>query len=71
MLIKVKAFPGSKKMVVIKKGDDSFEVHVREKAERGLANSAVINALASFFRILPAKIKLVRGAKQRNKIFKI
>ena len=71
MLIKVKVFPNSKKMFVGKKAEDSFGVHVKEKAERGLANGAVIAALASFLRIPSSKIRLVRGTKKRSKIFKI
>ena len=71
MLIKVKVFVGSKKAGVIKKSEDSFEVRVKEKAERGLANKAVIIALASFLKISPSKIRLVRGVKQRNKIMEI
>lgn len=71
MLIKVNVFPSSKKAVVIKKANDNFEVRVKEKPERGLANQAVILALASFLRIPMSKIRLVRGAKKRSKILEI
>lgn len=71
MLIKVKVFASSKKAGVIKKSEDSFEVRVKEKAERGLANKAAIAALASFLKISPSKIRLIRGAKQRGKILEI
>lgn len=71
MLIKVKVFPDSKKTAVTEKADNSFEVRVKEKAERGLANRAAIAALAHFLKIPSSKIRLVRGVRQRNKIAEI
>ncbi len=71
MLIKVKVFPNSKKEEVIKKSEDTFWIKVREKPERGLANKAVINVLALYFKISPSKIRLIKGFKERNKIFEI
>jgi len=71
MLIKVKVFAASKKSGVTKKSEDSFEVRVKEKAERGLANKAVIAALSSHLRVASSKIRLIGRAKQRNKIFSI
>ncbi len=71
MLIKVKVFPNSKKKEVVKKSEDSFEVFVKEKPLEGKANRAVVKALALYFKISESKIKLVKGAKQRNKIFEV
>jgi len=71
MLIKVKVFPNSKKEEIIRKSEDSFEVKVREKPEMGMANRRVIKILVSYFKIPQSKIKLIKGAKQRNKIFEI
>lgn len=70
-LIKVKVFPNSKKAEIIKKSEDSFEVKVKEKPERGLANMAVIKILSVYFKIPESKIRLVKGFKERNKIFEI
>jgi len=71
MLIKVKVFPGSKKEKIIKKSEDSFEVRVKEKPERGLANRGVIRILSACFEIPESRVRLIRGFKKRNKIFKI
>lgn len=71
MLIKVKVFPGVGEGGIVKKSADSFEIRVREKAERGLANQAVIQILASYFRIPISQIRLIKGVKTRNKIFEI
>jgi len=71
MLIKVKVFPNSKKEEIIKKSEDKFEVRIREKPERRLANNAVIRILTSYFNISKSKIRLVKGFREKNKIFEI
>jgi len=71
MFLKVKVFPNSKKEEIIKKSEDEFEIKVKEKAERGRANKRVKEVLARYLNISEEKLILIRGAKQRNKIFKI
>lgn len=71
MLIKVKVLPNSKNEEVVKKSKDSFEVKVREKPLEGRANKAVIKVIALHFKVPEGKIRLVKGAKQRNKVFEI
>ena len=71
MLIKVKVFPNSKKEEVIKKSEDSFEVKVKAKPEKGMANKEVVKLLSVYFKIPESKIKLIKGFKERNKIFEI
>ena len=71
MLIKVKAFPGVKKEDIIRKSEDSFEIKVKEKPIMGLANKRIIAILSFYFKIPESKIRSIKGAKQRNKIFKI
>ena len=71
MLVKVKVFPDLKKEEIIKKAEDSFDVRVRAKPQRGDANKEVIKAIALYFKIPAAKVRLIKGAKQRNKIFKL
>ena len=71
MLIKVKAFPNSNKEEVVKKSEDSFEVKVKEKPVMGMANKAVVKNLAFYFKIPESKIRLIKGFRERNKIFEI
>ncbi len=71
MLIKVKVFPASKKEKIIKKSEDSFEVRVKAKPIKGLANRAVVEVLSLYFKVSASKIKLIKGVRQRNKIFEI
>jgi uncharacterized protein YggU (UPF0235/DUF167 family) len=71
MFLKVKVFPNSKKEEIIKKSEDEFEIKIKEKAERGEANKRVKEVLARYLNISEEKLILIRGAKQKNKIFKI
>ncbi|MCK9393719.1 MAG: DUF167 domain-containing protein [Candidatus Paceibacterota bacterium] len=71
MLIKVKVFPSSKVESIVKKKEDSFEVCVRELPIEGMASQRVIQVLVDYFRIERSKIRLIKGAKKRNKIFEI
>lgn len=70
MLIKVKVFPRTKEQTITKK-KDSFEIKIKEKPIKGQANLAVINVLSSYFEIPRQKIRLIKGFRQRNKIFEI
>ena len=71
MHLKIKTHPGSKKPKIIKKAEDSFEIYVKQKAERGLANKAVVKTLSLYLKVPAGKLRLVKGAKSRNKIFEI
>ncbi len=71
MLIKVKVIPQAGKEEIIKKSEDSFEIWVKEKPIQGQANRAVISALEKYLNIDRTKIRLIKGFKQRNKVFEI
>ncbi len=71
MLIRVKVFPNSKKEEIIKKSNDSFRVFVKEKPIKGLANRRVIKVLTCHFNIPQSRIRLIKGFKQKNKIFEV
>lgn len=71
MFIKVKVFPDSGRNEITKKSKDSFEVWVKERPVMGLANRAVEDSLALYFKIPSSKIRLIKGFRERNKIFEI
>ena len=71
MLIKVKVFPGAKEEGIVKKSEDGFEVRVKEKPKMGKANEAVITLLSYYFEIPRYKVRMIKGARVRNKIFEI
>lgn len=71
MLIKVKAFPNSKKTEIIQKSLDSFDVKVKEKPKNNEANLAIFQILAEYFHIKQSQLRLIKGGKEKNKIFDI
>ncbi len=71
MLIKVKVFPCSKENEIFKKSEDSFEIYVKEKPVMGMANRAVVRSLSSFLKIPEERVRLIKGFRERNKIFEI
>ena len=76
-MIKVKVKAGAKNLPaqagerILQKSENSFEISVKEKVERGEANRAVRRVLADYFKIPLSKIRLIKGARQPNKIFEI
>ncbi len=71
MYIKVKSEPGSRKEEIIKNKEDSFEIKIKEKAERGEANKRIKELLSKHFNVSVNKVILVKGSKQKSKIFNI
>ena len=70
MLVKIKVVTESKKEKFIKKSEDSFEVHVKEPAERGQANKRVVELLREAFKGYN-KIKIIKGHHSPSKIISI
>lgn len=71
MKILVKAKPGAKKESVKKIGEREFSVAVREPAKEGRATEAVARALAAYFNVPRAGVRLISGLASRQKFFEI
>ncbi len=71
MFIKVRVIAGANRDKIVLKTKDSFDIHVKVKPIQGLANLAIISLLSKHFQIPEKNIKLVKGFKTKNKIFKI
>jgi uncharacterized protein YggU (UPF0235/DUF167 family) len=71
MLIKVKAFPSAKEEKITKKKEDEFEVMTFEAPVNGEATRRIIEMLQEYFDVPSGKVKIVKGFKERNKIFDI
>ena len=56
---------------VVKNNDDTLTVYVKAPAIEGRANAAAIKLLAKHFKVASSKVKLVRGATSKYKIFEI
>ncbi|MCJ1964801.1 DUF167 domain-containing protein [Candidatus Nanosynbacter sp. TM7-057] len=55
----------------MKNDDDTLTVYVKSPAIEGRANAAAIKLLAKHFKVASSKVKLVRGATSKYKIFEI
>lgn len=71
MFIKVKVIAGSKKEEIIKKKEDSYQISVKEKAERNLANRRVCEIIASLYKVPTGKVRIVNGHQSPSKILSV
>lgn len=51
--------------------DDSLTIYTKAPAIEGRANLAAIRLVAKYYGVAPSRVKLVRGATSRNKVFEI
>jgi len=70
-LVSVKVFPNSPKKSVVKKNDGSLELRFSAVPEKGKANKVVMELVAGFFGVSPSKIRIVKGARARNKLLSV
>lgn len=66
--IHIKVIAGAKKESFKKKSKDHFEIFVREKAERNMANARVLELMANYFKISLSKIRIVNGHRHPSKL---
>lgn len=71
MRIFVKVKPNSKTEGVRKIDPAHFEVRTKSPPREGKANTAAIDALACHLRIPKSRIKILAGAKSKQKVFEI
>jgi len=48
-----------------------YKVSVKEAPVAGQANEAIIKALAKYFAMAPARVKLITGQSSKQKVFEI
>lgn len=68
MYIHVKVTAGMKKESFKQKSEDHFEISVKEKAERNMANSRVIEIVAKHFGVPVNKVRIVNGHRSPSKL---
>ena len=72
MKISVHIKPNSRhREEVVKNDDGTLTVYIKASAIEGRANAAAIKLLAKHFKVALSKVKLVRGATSKYKIFEI
>ncbi len=68
MKIQVRVKPNSKNPFIQKGEDGVWTVAVREPAQDGKANDALVRAVAAELGLAPSRVRLVKGAKGKQKI---
>lgn len=71
MKIFVKAKPKAKIEKVEKIDNENFVVFVKEPPVKGRANQAIIKALAEYFKVPSANVKIVSGHTSKQKVIEI
>ncbi len=74
MYLKVRVKAGAKEEKVVRMADDHFEISVREKAERNMANERVGEILKTYFKAKnedPPRVLLVSGHHSPSKIWSV
>ena len=71
MYIKVVVRAGERKEELKQTKEDHFEIKVKEKAEKNMANRRVIEMLALFFKLPQNKIRVVNGHHHPHKLLVI
>lgn len=68
MYIHVKVTAGAGKESWKKKSEDHFEISVKEKAERNMANTRVLELVAEYFKVSKNKVRIVNGHRHPSKL---
>lgn len=71
MLVSVKVYSDASRDEVIERSRARFEIFVRAAPRAGAATRAVTVLLAEHLGVPVNVVRLVRGARERNKIFEI
>ncbi|MCX6751986.1 MAG: DUF167 family protein [Candidatus Nomurabacteria bacterium] len=66
--IHVKVTAGAGKESFKQKSEDHFEISVKEKAERNIANSRVLELVAEHFKVTKNKVRIVNGHRHPSKL---
>lgn len=69
--IHIKVTVGAKKESWKKKSEDHFEVSVKEKAERNMANFRVLELTADHFKIPINKVRIINGHRHPSKLLMV
>lgn len=56
---------------VVVNDDGSLTIYTKAPAIEGRANLAAVKLLAKYFSVAPSKVKLVRGAASKYKVFEV
>lgn len=70
-ILRVRATPGARQAGLSRDTEGTIHVRVTVVAEDGKANAEIVRALAAALGIAPSRLLLEKGAKGRDKVFRI
>jgi hypothetical protein len=70
MILRIKVFPKSKREEVVT-DEKTLKVFVKEPADKGKANKAVVKLLSNYFNTTSDKIRILSGMKTSSKIVEV
>ena len=71
MYIRVRVLTDAREESLSKISDDHFDLRVREKAERNMANRRVIQMIAEHFEVPVHKVRIINGHHALGKILSV
>ncbi|MBI3305767.1 DUF167 domain-containing protein [Candidatus Nomurabacteria bacterium] len=66
--VNIKVTAGARKEIFREKSPYHFEISVREKAERNMANARVLELVAGHFKVPLKKVRIVNGHRHPSKL---
>ena len=69
--LRLRVVPGSARPGIVGRHGDAWKVRVREAAERGRANDAVIDLLADSLSVSRRDVRIVAGHAGRDKVVEL
>ncbi len=71
MYIKLRIITNSKKEIINKISNDHYQINVKEKAERNMANTRIIEIMSDVLKISKKSIKIISGHHSPSKIISV
>ncbi|MBP6884043.1 MAG: DUF167 domain-containing protein [Candidatus Pacebacteria bacterium] len=69
--IHAKVTAGARKETFTQKSEDHFLISVKEKAEKNMANTRVLELVAGHFKISKSKVRIINGHRSPSKLLVI
>lgn len=71
MYIKVSVIAGANKEFFSERKENYFEISIKEKAERNMANIRVLELVAEHFKVSKNKVRIVNGHHHPSKLLTV
>ncbi len=71
MYIRVHVLAGAKREIVTKKGPDTYDISVREPAERNMANTRIRELCAHEYGVPVGKVRIITGHHGPTKMLSV